>query len=415
MSQTLTGAEQSVGPDRPAERVPRRAKIREHLERDWLRVLVVVLGWHALLTVAGRVLEALQSSGGSAAEAPTLFTHTLRWDAGFFLRIAEGTGYENESADRAFYPLFPLTVRLLRSALFDSISIPAAGLIVNTVATWLAALALLRIGCLLFGGKQPGWLLVATLLTAPTAFFLHAFYSEAVLAALGFGAYYFALTRRWNLMGPLLVLSTAARLPAVLFVGLCFLEFWRSRGWRLRGLVSWPVLWFPLSIGGFLGYALYLQVLTGNPRGMFDAYAGNWPYHVFNPNIAATLLDEVRTVWAMASGQQPVGPADLQDHVLPLAGLAVLAASTVYLLLVWRGNGVPLAAFGAAALIMFTLNSNVISVHRYLLPVIATNVALVHLAQRGWWGRSGLYGWMFAGVGLQSLLYALFVSGSWAG
>ena len=37
--------------------------------------------------------------------------------------------------------------------------------------------------------------------SAPAAFFLHSFYSEAVFCALGFWAYLFALRRQWLWMG----------------------------------------------------------------------------------------------------------------------------------------------------------------------------------------------------------------------
>jgi hypothetical protein len=87
-------------------------------------------------------------------------------------------------------------------------------------------------------------------LTAPTAFFLHSFYSEAVFCALGFWTYLFALRRQLAWMGLRLIPMTASRVAAVLFVGLCFLEFPRSKEWQLPAALSWLVLWFPAAFAG---------------------------------------------------------------------------------------------------------------------------------------------------------------------
>lgn len=389
---------------------------RSWLRTDGARTLLVAVSWQALLTLAGRLLEQQLPvfAGGTVVVGPTPLSHMLRWDSWYYFWIAQGMAYQHDPSTQAFYPLFPLLIWLVRGALLGSIGVLTAGLLVNTAATWAASWALLAIGRTLFGRPQAGWLLVAAFLTAPAAFFLHVLYSEAVLAALGFAAYAVALRRRWHAMGGLLVLITAARLPGLLFVGLCFLEFWRAQGWRLRRLLRPELLWFPLSAGGLLGFMLYLDVTTGHPRGMFEAYDYNWGYQVLDPNIAATLGREVRVAWTAVTGPGPLGHSTVVDHLLPLAGLAVLLAAVIYLLCVWRADAIPLAGFGLAAVVMYTLHSQLVSVHRYLLVILVPYVALAHLARRGRPGRGVVAGVLYVGAGLQWLLYAWFVTGNWA-
>jgi hypothetical protein len=277
--------------------------------------------------------------------------------------------------------------------------------------------ALLKIARHFLASRIGPWLVVAAFLTSAGAFFLHMFYSEAVFIALAFWAYLFALRRQWVRMGLCLTLLTASHITAVLFIGLCFLEFWRSKQWRLRGLLSWHVLWFPASVLGFAAYALYLYAVTGDALAMFKAYhvAKDWSYQVFDPNVASTLAHEVSVVWNAAVGGRAFDNLIFIDHLLPLASLVLLLASSVYVLGVLRGRGVPLGVFGLLSFVMFTLNSNVVSGHRHVLPCVVLYIALVLMSERRAILRAVTYGVMYGGALFQGVLVVMFVSGTWAG
>jgi hypothetical protein len=369
---------------------------------DFAKTLGVVVAWQALLTVLGAVLEPAlslyQAVAQDPAPGPTLLSHTYRWDARWFHEIMEGS-YATNPAAPAFYPLFPLVVWLVQHATFGVLGFLAVGLLVNTVATWLGVTALLKIAREFVDAP---WWVVAVFLTTPTAFFLHAFYSEAVFIALGFWAYLFALRRQWMWMGLCLIPLTAARITAVLFVALCFLEYCRARDWGRS------VLWFPASALGFACYAGYLRLVSGDALGMTKAYAaGVWDYHVFNPNIAATL-------WHLADGVFPLDYRSFVDNLIPLAGLAVLFAASVYLI-VLRGRGIPLGVFGLLSFVMFTLNSNTVSVHRYLLPCLGIYLALLLAVQRNPRFQPVLWGVLYLGSLLQAVLFTMFIQATWAG
>jgi hypothetical protein len=103
------------------------------------------------------------------------------------------------------------------------------------------------------------------------------------------------------------------------------------------------------------------------------------------------------------------------DGVLPLVALALLLGSSVYLLVVLRGDGVPLAVFGLAAFAMFTLNSNLIAAHRYVLPCVSLYLAAEVLVARRPGSRRVVQGLTYPGALLQGALLTLFVSNLWAG
>ena len=310
-----------------------------------MRTGLLAVVWQLVLTVIGATIErpllALSiPQQGPVPPASSLLSHTYRFDATWIAPILDGS-YITRPASAAFYPLFPLLVGAVHHASFGLLGFLASALVVNTVAVWAATYALVRMARHLVSAQAPGWVAVAAFLAAPTAHYLHVFYSEAVFVGLAFSAYRFALERRWLPMGLCLVLLTTSRVTAILVLGLCFLEFWRSRGWRLLGLVSWPVLWFPASLLGFASYAAWLRWRTGDAFGMFTAYAiePSWGYTRFDPVIPRTIAHQAGIAWDALTGARPFTNYVLVDQVLPLVGLAVLVALSTFLIVRLRSAG----------------------------------------------------------------------------
>ncbi|UUV29545.1 hypothetical protein NQK81_32955 [Amycolatopsis roodepoortensis] len=416
----------TAGPTRvPAassERRTGRERILGWLAGDYGKVLLVVLAWNVALTaVAWLFGPSTPSSEGipktGIGSTWSLLSHTYRWDAGNYGEIAEHAYTGSYVPVRAFYPVFPICVWLVKTLSFGTLGLLTAGFIVNLIATWLAGVALLKIARFFLNSPRSHWLVVAAFLTAPAAFFLHSFYSEAVFCALGFWAYLFALRRQWLWMGLCLIPLTASRITAAVFVGLCFLEFWRSADWKPRGLLSWPILWFPAAYLGLAAHMLYMKIETGSAMSSFTALksASTWSYHKFNPNIVETTYTELKITFRALVGVKPMDAWTLLSHALPMLGLLLLLAASVYFFVALRSKGLPLALFGIASFVMLTLNSNVVSVHRYLLPCLVMYLALVLLAER----RPNLRGVVYATMYLNSLIcgaiFLRFVAGHWSG
>ncbi|WP_181780911.1 hypothetical protein [Pseudonocardia pini] len=388
--------------------------------RDGTRAAIVAALFHAVLTMYGYLTERLLAgplAATSTARYPrpllSPISHTERWDALWLQGVAEGS-YARDPQSAAFYPLFPGLARGVSEA--TGLDLLLAGLLVNVVATGFAVYALLRIGRSHLPGRW-AWLLVGLFLTTATAYFLHAFYSEAVFCALSFGAYAFARERRWAPMGLCLILAGTSRVTAVLVVGLCFLEFCRAYGWRPRAVLRPALLWFPASLLGFAGYALALRIVTGDAFAMFSGYGPgrHWAFNVFTPNVPETLAGNVVTAWDAVTGATPLTATVLADSILPLLALAVLLATSVHLLVALRADGIPLAALGIASFLMFTLNGNLIAVHRYTLPCLSIYVSLSLLAAHRWSARPFVAALALGNVLLQGLMFALFAANLWTG
>lgn len=412
----------SVGDAGPAPETPRAARVPSWLTGDFAKVLAAVVAWNVVLIAVAWLFgpssptsEGIPKTG--IGSTWSVLAHTYRWDAGNYGEIAQHAYTGSYVPLRAFYPVFPICVWFVQTITFHLLGLLVAGFVVNLVATWLATVALLKIARFFFTGDRAPWLVVAAFLTAPAAFFLHSFYSEAVFCALGFWAYLFALRRQWLWMGGCLIPLTASRITAAVFVGLCFLEFWRAGGWKPRALLNWRLLWFPAAFLGLGAHMVAMKLQTGSATASFTALENvpAWSYHKFNPNIFATAWAETKVTAHALLGDTPMTGWTLMSHVLPTIGLVLLLIASVYVLVALRADGIPLALFGLASIVMLTINNNVVSVHRYLLPCLVLYVALVLFAQRRPKLRGVVHVVLYANATIGALIFIRFITGYWAG
>lgn len=300
----------------------------------------------------------------------------MQWDAHWYLNILKER-YLIDPLSPAFYPLFPLIVGMLSAMTFHSIPYSHLGLLVNTLSLGFALAALLTISRE-FGIQNFRYVTVALFLAAPAAIFTHLFYSEAVFVAIGFWAYAFALQRRWLLVAITLAFLTATRLPSLLFLGLCGLEYLRAYNWNIRTAINRSLAYFLLAPAGFLLYGLYLLAVRGNFFAMFSAYKSPnaWAYLSFEPNFFYTIFKAARETGRAVIGKRVFDNNIIVNHTIPLFCLAILLGCSVYLLYTYRGKGVPLGIFGLCSIVFVTVNNTLLAVHRYLLPCLSIYIVL---------------------------------------
>ena len=368
--------------------------------------VLLAVAWQLAFTIIGISIS---------PDASTL-AHMTHWDAGWYLHIiATGYAESGSPAAPAFYPLFPLLVSAIHTLSFGLFSVELSALILNTFALWMALLALIHI--LRFHGvsRSGKVLALSAFLCFPSAFFMHAFYGEALFVAIAFWAYAFALQRKWWAMALLLAILTASRLPSLLFVGLCSLEYLKSYQWNLQKAFNKQAGWFVLAPLGFIFYGLYLQLVRGDFLAMFHAYGAtdDWLYQKFNPNILGTLYQSCQQVFASIIG----GSFNYEifiNYALPLASLFAIALSSVYVWYRLKKEGIPLLVFGLVSIVFYTLNSNVVSVHRYALACIVIYVAVALFAKHQL-NKVLLALLCLASLAVQFFLYTKFVQSIFAG
>jgi hypothetical protein len=245
----------------------------------WAFVLAVFALSRLLFMGAGALAasylpEALPA--GDPLQPPGFLNYWAHWDGAWYSEIAT-QGYRVRAPEStAFFPLYPMLVRL-GNALPGG---PAVwGVLISLVCTVFALFFVYRIAENLYGIRAAK---IATLALAffPTAFFLNAVYTEALFLALTAGAVWAARVRRNLVLAGLLgALAAATRSLGVLLVIPLFFEWLRYRrefGARgLAGLVLVPA--------GLAGYAVFLRERFGNPFVFAGQQSAYWERELTNP------------------------------------------------------------------------------------------------------------------------------------
>ena len=376
---------------------------KNFFKTDFGTALIITILWKILMLVIGYLID--RSVNG----AVSIIHHTAGWDSGWYMTVINDH-YLTNAASAAFYPLFPLLVGIVHYLSLNTIDILTAGQIINTISAWFLISALIILGRELLDDKKKFWL-VALVLSMPAAFFLHIFYSEALFMALGLWAYIFALRRNWLATGILLTILTASRLPAILLVGLCGLEFMRAYNWNIKRILNKNLYYFLLAPLGFIAYGTYLLIVRGDFIAMFSAYhaTNDWTYQIFDINFLKTITKASYQIFRALLGLRNFDNDVIFNHLLPLASIAFLAAGSVYLIFKQKGKYIPLGIYGLISIIMFTLNSNVVSAHRYILPCLTVYVALA-IFIKGKYQQFYLTGICLAGVIIQFWIFYQFIS-----
>lgn len=201
------------------------------------------------------------------------------WDGLWYLRIIRSgyprsvqpnVTYDVADARAAFFPAYPMLVRLVDRVLPGGDTV--AALFTNFV---LGAIAVLLAGMLareLFGVRVAERTMVLMALF-PGSFVLSFAYTEALLLALAAGCMWFLLKRQWLLAGVLAAIGTATRPNGIALIAACaiasFFAIRERREWR--SLVA-PLL-API---GFIGFMLWIDAHTGERGVWFRVQTEAW-------------------------------------------------------------------------------------------------------------------------------------------
>lgn len=382
----------------------------------WIKVLLIYLAWHLLITGIGLYAQHEFGPGSPApsglqSEIPSSLRPTVQFDSYHYLLIIDNGYGQQKSAEQVFFPLFPVTVKAL-----TVLNVPTvwAGFLVNLIAGYFACLFLALVARQFFEDK-PEYVLNALLifLVFPTAYFLTAFYTEAMFCALGFGAFYFARRQNWALACLLLVGITATRLPGLVFVVAVFVEYLSSKKFKLKRIDK-QILWFLLAPLGLVAYMVYLNKHFQDPLMFIHAYSySNWTYQKLNLNIFATVFGQFQ--WLVQrvlfhSHTPNVGNSGLVHTTMFLGSWLVLVGSATWAYTKkYPPSFVVLLALSA---ILFALNSNFISVNRYILPMFPMYLLLADFFTK----RKRIFSIYIAGSAvIMSMLAILFAVGHWTG
>lgn len=312
------------------------------------RLLIWVTGTAAVLIwgLMGRAKDFdpghITSHFGSVGNV--LMAPAARWDTTWFTSIAQ-SGYGSDVARPAFFPLYPLAMRVGGVFTGDAV---IAGLIVSLAAMLVALAALHRLTELELGGPAARLTVWATALF-PMAFFLSAVYSESLFLVLAVGALLAARLDRWALAGLLGGLAAATRSAGLVLALALLLLFLDARRGRVpeadgRPVPRWPrVLWIGLVPLGPALFSLWFAARGLDAMAPFHAqdtwmrafrgpFVGAWDGTVAAFDGARQLLSGSRTpVYFRLAGGDPYNAA--WHNLLPFAFLVLTVPAVIG---VWR-------------------------------------------------------------------------------
>jgi hypothetical protein len=348
---------------------------------------------------------------GDPLEPPGFLNYWAHWDGAWYSQIAtEGYG-ERAPTSTAFFPLYPMLVRL-GSALGGG---PASwGVMISLVATLVASFFLYGIAEKLYDSRAAR---AATLALAffPTAFFLNAVYTEALFLALSAGAVWAVLVRRnFLLAGVLGALAAATRnLGVILLLPLLFEWLDHRREFGLRGLAG-----LALVPAGLLGYVTFLWARFGDPFLFAHQQDAYWGRELTNPSTTvgnawqaarggARYLLDPEALFLSTSASPALEASNTINFVFLVLFLALLVVGFAVL-----PPGLSLYAFGILLLPVLTPTPSfpLMSVPRLLLGAFPILVVLGYLLSRS---KPVLVLWLLLSTGVGVALTTLFTTWRW--
>lgn len=348
--------------------------------RQYIIVSVIVTIWYVSLHMLF-----IYSSNVAPMHNPdlphrdlTLLETPSYYDGGYYLDIAQ-YGYHKAGSERniAFYPLYPMLLRVTHKLTFGILNYNQIAFAANYIFTLITALLILKIGNLLYIRKY--WLPVVLWLSFPWAIFLGALYTEALFCMLTALFFYNLMLKKYLSAAFFAGLASATRLPgvilAIVLVGQTLIE----NGWGVylknwRPIINKPSKWLIslanisafglLASSGILLWLGYQWVSFGSPLAFRHAYETGWSFQKFNLNIPNTIY-----IWFVKSFKQ-LHNLNTGNSVFELGALLLVIGSVV--ISYYKKIAVPKiwTVYLLLNSLLFTINSNLVSVNRYVLPLL---------------------------------------------
>lgn len=333
------------------------------------------------------------------------------WDGAWYAEIVtEGYG-DRAPASTAFFPLYPLLVKL---GTVVGVGPALWGVVVSLASTFFALFFVYGIAEKLYDTRAARG---ATLCLAffPMAFFLNAVYTEALFLALTAGCVWAALVRRSFLIaGVLGALAAATRNVGVLLLVPLLWECMRH-----RGEVGWRgLLGVGLVPAGLLAYVGYLWARFGDPLVFARQQGDYWNREIQGP--PATLGDAweaagVGLGYVLDPATLFLGtdatPALEASNVLNLVFLVFFVAVALAGLFVLPPG---LSVYAALLVLLPVLTPSprfpLMSLPRFVLGAFPVFLVVGYFLSRSRWT---LAAWLVFSGGLGVALTALFVTWRW--
>ena len=324
----------------------------------------------------------------------------LSWDGRWYLEIVRhgyphsippNITYDQSEARAAFFPVYPLTVRLVDAIAPGGDTI--AALFVNFVLALVAMLLIGRLALRLTDDAEVAERAMVIFAVFPGSFVLSFAYAEAALIVLSAACLLLLLDERWVLAGLVGALATATRPNGVALVAACAVASFIA----IRQRRDWTSLVAPLlSPIGFIAFQAFLRHHTDESWPWFRVQREAWRE---GTSFGATA---VRNTISFL-GSPLASPTDVLTVATMIAMFGVLWCA-------WRHPlPLPLLAYVVVVIALMLLPATVTARPRFLFTAFPLVIPVA-----AWWSHRDRIGWeltlVACGAGLATLtgLYGVF-------
>jgi hypothetical protein len=360
-------------------------------------LLVFAVSRLTVVAIAEATAVLVGYRGTHEPAAKALLGVGARWDGAHYLAIARA-GYQGSNL--AFFPLYPLSIRLLGFVVGSPI---LAGLVVSNVA-FLVALALLR---RLIEEMYDGAVATRTIFyiaTFPTAVFFSAVYTESLFLALSIAMFANVRRGRWLAAGFAGGLAALTRIEGVLLIVPYLIEAFAQRDPRegARGRHARRdavVLGAGMIVLGLLTFMILSALVSGDPL-YFLHVQTHWRRHMTWP-------------WTsfIRSAQSIVSSRDAATVAVQATEFAFFASAVALTLGGLRRLPASLGAYTVASLLVPLFTGSLMSGQRFVLVLFPLFVLLAMLGARPAFELT----WRTVSLPLLGAFTVLFAAGFWAG
>jgi len=293
------------------------------------------------------------------------------FDGVHYLGLAERGYYQFE---QAFFPLYPLCIRGL-GFLFNN-NLLISGIVVTNIAFVIGFAFLI----LLFSRMENKTSISALLLyiAFPASYYFHVVYTEGLFLCFFAGALFFYQRKQWLWAGVFGFFASLTRLFGVLLTILFLYQ-----AYLMYKRVGWRIFILPLlPLGGFVSYAVFLLITTGDPFAFFhaqSAFATRSTHLVLLPQVYYRYLKIIFT--AQFSFAYAIACLELLIFSVCIVGCVYVFVKKCK---TWKTNPLPtfLAGFSILSILIPTFTGTLSSIPRYSLFAFSFFIALSHLSKR---------------------------------
>jgi Gpi18-like mannosyltransferase len=204
------------------------------------------------------------------------------WDTHHYLNIAK-EGYSSSIVDEkhlliVFFPLYPFLIKIFSLVFQDHL---LSALLVSNIAYIFAVFYLYKLVHIDFE-KEDALRSIIYFSIFPTAYFLHAAYTESLFLALTLASFYYARKDRWALSGVIGMLAAATKITGIILLPVLVIEYLSQREYKKENIRK-DVLWILVIAIGFVLYLVLNYITYGDPLKFLEIQSGHWSKHLAIP------------------------------------------------------------------------------------------------------------------------------------